>query len=273
MSEARTLEHRGCRLAYGVSGSGAPVVWIQGVGLHGRGWAPQVDALSSRFRCLVFDNRGMAASQPVGDEKLSFELMVSDIVALMDHEGFEKAHLVGHSMGGVLALATALAHRDRVRSLTLMCTFARGADATKPSAPMMWIGMRTMIGTRRMRRLAFLELVMTREMLATRDKDALAAELEPIFGHDLGERPPIVMAQLAAMGAYDATPRLGELASIPTLVMSAKHDVIAPPERGRAMADAIPGARYEEFADAAHGLPISHATRVNELLASHLSRT
>jgi pimeloyl-ACP methyl ester carboxylesterase len=267
---SRTLPHRGCTLAYDVSGSGPPVVWIQGMGLHGRGWAPQVDALSARFTCLTFDNRGMSRSQPVG-ETLSVPLMVSDVIALMDREGFERAHLVGHSMGGLLAVATALEHRARVASLSLLCTFARGADVTRPKGPMLWIGARTMIGTRRMRRLAFLEMVMPPHALEGRDRDALAAELEPIFGHDLGERPPIVMSQLSATGAYDASPRLGELATIPTLVVSARHDLVAPPALGRALAAGIPGARYVEIDEAGHGLPIQLVVRTNALLEEHLA--
>lgn len=267
--ESKTLVHRGCTLAYDVSGAGPPVVWVQGMGLHGRGWAPQVDALETRYRCLTFDNRGMARSQPVG-EQLTVPLMVSDIVALMDREHIEAAHLVGHSMGGLLAIATALEHRARVRSLTLLSTFARGSDASRPRGPMIWIGARTMIGTRRMRRLAFLEMVMPPEVLATRDRDALAAELEPIFGHDLGERPPIVMSQLSATGAYDASPRLGELAGIPTLVATGAQDIVAPPTFGKALADGIPGARWLEIAGAGHGLPIQMVERTNGLVAEHL---
>ncbi|MBN8614110.1 MAG: alpha/beta fold hydrolase [Deltaproteobacteria bacterium] len=267
---SRTLSHRGCELHYEVSGEGTPVVFIQGMGLHGRGWAPQIDALEARFRCLSFDNRGMARSQPVA-ETLTIPLMAADVIALMDREGLTKAHLVGHSMGGLIALATALEHRARVLSLSLLNTFARGSDASRPRGPMIWIGARTMIGTRRMKRLAFLEMVMPAHALEGRDRDALAKELEPIFGHDLGERPPIVMSQLSATGAYDATPRLGELATIRTLVVSATHDVVAPPAFGRAMAQAIPNARYVEIADAAHGWPIQKVDECNSMLAEHFA--
>lgn len=266
----KSLTHRGCTLSYDVSGEGEPVVFIQGMGLHGRGWAPQIDALEASHRCLSFDNRGMAKSQPVG-EALSIPLMASDVIALMDHEGLSRAHLVGHSMGGLIALCVALEHRERVSSLALLNTFARGTDASRPRGPMIWIGARTMIGTRRMKRLAFLEMVMPEHALAGRDRDALAKELEPIFGHDLGERPPIVMSQLSATSAYDASPRLGELGSIRTLVVSAKHDVVAPPAFGRAMAERIPGARYVEIDDAAHGWPIQKADECNRMLAAHFA--
>ncbi len=61
-----TLQHAGCSLAYRVTGDGEPVILIQGVGVHGDGWDPQVQGLKHRYRCLTFDNRGMALSQPAG---------------------------------------------------------------------------------------------------------------------------------------------------------------------------------------------------------------
>ena len=64
MTTESSAEYRGCRLAYRVEGSGPPVVLVQGVGVAGSGWAPQVQALRQRFACLTFDNRGMGASQP-----------------------------------------------------------------------------------------------------------------------------------------------------------------------------------------------------------------
>src|SRR5438045_574008 len=61
-----SLEYRGCRLAYRVTGAGPPLVWIQGVGAQGLAVNPQVDRLKGHFTCLTFDNRGIGASQPSG---------------------------------------------------------------------------------------------------------------------------------------------------------------------------------------------------------------
>ena len=126
------IEHRGCRLAYAVRGDGPPIVFIQGSGPHGDGWLPQVDELASRYRCLSFDNRGMGRSQPLG-VRLTVEQMAEDVQILMDSQGWKSAHLVGHSLGGLVALCVALTARSRVRSLSLLGTFARGADATRLS--------------------------------------------------------------------------------------------------------------------------------------------
>ncbi len=103
--------------------------------------------------------------------------------------------------------------------------FSDGKDATRMSAGMLWTGLRTFIGTRRMRRRAFCEFVLPPSLWG--DKDHWAELLEPLFGHDLADQPPIVMKQLKAMKAYDATPRLAELQDIPTLIVGAKFDRIA----------------------------------------------
>jgi pimeloyl-ACP methyl ester carboxylesterase len=108
-------------------------------------------------------------------------------------------------------------------------------------------------------------------VLTGADPDALAQELAVLFGHDLADQPRVAMRQLRALRAYDATPRLSELAGLPTLVVSGAHDRIAPARVGRALAAAIPCARYVEFPDAAHGLPIQRADAVNALLQEHLA--
>jgi pimeloyl-ACP methyl ester carboxylesterase len=259
--------YRGCNLAYRVEGEGAPVVFIQGVGVHGDGWKPQTDALREHFSCLSFDNRGMGASQPRA-VPLSVAAMAEDTRALLDHLGWPSAHLVGHSLGGVVALDFALTHPRRVRSLALLCTMARGADATRLSRRMLWLGLRSRLGSRRMRREAFLQLVMPADALARADRAALAEELAALFGHDLADQPPVAMAQLGALRRYDATPRLGEI-RVPTLVMSSSHDPIAPPRSGRALAAGISGAEYVEYPGASHGLPIQHAAEVNARLPRH----
>ena len=265
-----SIGHRGCRLSWSVCGKGPPVVLIQGTGLHGAGWLPQVEGLADRYQCLYFDNRGMGRSQPLG-ERITVEQMAEDVQVLMDAQGWTSAHIVGHSLGGLVALCLAISAPSRVRSLSLLCTFARGADATRMTWPMFWQGLRTYIGTRRMRRLAFLEYVMPPHILATEDRDKLAERLPPIFGHDLADQPPVVMKQLAAMRAYDATARLAELAGTPTLVALAGHDRIARPELGRALAAGIPRSRLVEFPDAAHGVCIQSAGEINALLHEHFS--
>jgi pimeloyl-ACP methyl ester carboxylesterase len=264
------LRRADTELYYELTGQGTPVLFIQGVGVHGGGWKPQVDALAQNHQCLTFDNRGMGRSQPMGGP-LSIELMAEDALALMAAVGWDSAHVVGHSMGGLIAQHLALTVPKRVRSLSLLCTIPRGRDATTPTPWIIWVGLRSNVGTKRSRRHAFLEMVMSPMDHAKADLDAVAAQYEPLFGHDLAVQPPVAMKQLSAMGKYDATPRLGEVAGIPTLVVSAAHDRIAPPKSGRALAAGIPGARYVELPAVSHGVPIQYPEKINPLLLQHFA--
>ena len=263
-----THVHNGCRLSYLIRGCGPPAIFIQGVGVHGSAWGPQLDTLAKNYECLAFDNRGLGLSQPQG-APLTIEQMAADTIALMDLHGWPAAHIVGHSMGGLIALELALMARHRARSISLLCSFPRGRDALRISRPMLWTGLRSRIGTRSRRRKAFLEMVLPPSTLASSDRERIALDLAPLFGHDLADQPPVSTKQLAAMVRYDASRRLRELEGVPTLVVSAEHDWIAPPSTGQAMAAAIPGARYVEIPDASHGASIQRAARINALLMEH----
>jgi pimeloyl-ACP methyl ester carboxylesterase len=266
----QSTPHRGCTLSWFAGGDGPPVVMIQGIGIGAAGWRPQMDVLSAHYSCLCFDNRGFGESQPLGGA-LTVELMAEDVLALMDAQGWPSAHVMGHSLGGLVALYVAQKARTRVRSLSLLCTFASGGIPTRLTPWLIMAGLRTRIGTRRMRRRAFLEIVMPPDALAGADTDVLAERLAELFSHDLADQAPVSMRQVGAMGRADATPFLREFASIPTLVVSGAHDRIAPPEGGRALAEGIPGARYVEIPEGSHGVTLQLPDRINALLLGHLN--
>ena len=264
-----TLKRPDSELYYEIEGHGPPVLLIQGVGVVGEGWRPQVDALQQRFQTLIFDNRGIGKSI-LCTGPVSIAAMAEDARALMDVAGWDSAHVVGHSMGGVIAQQLALDCPHRVRSLSLLCTFARGKDAARLTSWVLWMTLRTRVGTRRMRRRAFLEMICPPTALHTADTDALAARFAKLIGRDLADQPPILMKQLMAMGRHDTLSRLGELRDIPTLIVSAEHDRIALPRYGQSLASAIPGARFELLRGASHGVPIHTPERINDHLLRFL---
>lgn len=260
----RVTEHRGCRIAYTVTGSGPAVLFIQGVGVQGDGWRPQTADLATAYTCLSFDNRGMGHSQPPG-APITVAQMADDARVVLEAEQITAAHVVGHSLGGLVALQLALDARPRVRSLALLCTFTGHRTAAPLTARMLWLGLRARVGTRAMRRRGFMQIVLPPG--ATADATALA----DLFGHDLADQPPVASAQLRALRAADLTDRLRELAGVPSLVVAAAHDPIAPPSAGQALRNGIDGARYVEVPDASHGLPITHVVQVNAWLREHFS--
>ncbi len=253
------------------TGKGAPVLLVQGVGMHGSGWLPQIAELSKRYCCVSFDNRGIGRnlSEMSPTIPLTVEQMAEDAFHVMDLAGFRSAHIVGHSLGGLIALFMGQIAPERIKSLALLCTFGNGAAAAPLSRRMIWHGMRSRIGSRASRREGFLGLVLPPPAPGGPEAAKLASELAALFGHDLADTPAIVPHQLDAMRSANAMTRMADLAGIRTLVMSAEHDPIAPPALGRAIAAAIPGAKFIEVPDASHGLPITHAELVNEALEHH----
>lgn len=245
------------------------MLMIQGVGAHGLGRNPQVEIMKKEYACLTFDNRGIGVSQPAA-MPLTVDQMAADTLAIMDHAGWASAHVLGHSLGGLIALQLALVAKSRVRSLSLLCTFAAGAEATRKSPALLWILARIKFGPPWVRREAFLELVLPAGK-AKDYPDDIAERISAVLGHDVADMPPIVTDQLDAMRGHDITFRLHELTGIPTLVISGDKDVIARPSLGRAVAAGIPDSRYIEIPGASHAFPILEPERCAALVLEHLA--
>jgi 3-oxoadipate enol-lactonase len=266
-----TIPTERARIQYWKSGSGPAIILVQGAGVIGEGWRPQIDALRDRYTVLWIDNRGIGQSV-ITSGALRVDDMAADVLAVADVERLQEFHLIGHSLGGLVAQKVALAVRSRVLSLALLCTFLKGSQGAAMSLPMLITALRSRIGTRRMRRNAFVELVMPLPYLESVDRDELCAGLQGLFGRDLADQPAIVMRQVRAMSKFDVSGQLSNLAGIPTMVLSAEHDRIARPAHGRALAAAIPGASFTEVANAGHAVTIQCADQVNAILDRHLRK-
>jgi pimeloyl-ACP methyl ester carboxylesterase len=264
-----TVTHRGCALHYVVRGAqhADTVLLLQGVGAQGEAWRPQAEFLAQRYRTITVDNRGMGRSLPAA-VPISVTQMAEDARLVLDAERVARAHVVGHSLGGPIAMQLAIDAPERVASLALLCTFANGREAAPLTWRIMTLGAGTRIGSRASRRRAFLGLIAPPDRV--REFAAQADALAELFGHDLADQPAIASAQLSAMRASDLRPHLHALGGRPVLVVSAAWDPIAPPALGRALAAAVPGASFREIADASHGWPLTHVAATNQLLASHL---
>lgn len=255
-------------LHYKLQGQGEPVLFIQGCGVAGSGWKPQIDGLAKDFQCLTFDNRGIGRSTTSATD-LTVEQMAADARALLDAMGWESAHVVGHSLGGVIAQQLALDAPQRIKSLSLLCTFSKGSEGVRVTPSVVWMGLRTRIGTRAMRRRAFLHMLFPAEFLGSACPDALAASLASVIGRDLADSPPIMMKQVKALADHDCTAQLHKLSHIPTLVVSAQKDPIALTYFGQLLCLHIRGARYVEIPGASHGVTLQEPQRINALLRNH----
>ena len=255
----------GVRLFWRREGSGEPVLMIMGLGANHRGWARLLPHVAAGHEAIVFDNRGTGSSSRVTGP-LTMDDLVADALAVLDAAGHESAHVIGASMGGMIAQHLALEHRDRVRSLLLCCTSPVGRGGQPPWQLLATNAVRPFVAPERTMWL----LVPTLYARRTREhhRDRIAEDLR----HRLAEpTPPLTTwAQLAAIAAHDTRHQLAELAGLPVTVVHGAEDVLVPPGRGAAIAAAIPGARLETVRPAAHLAAVEQAAAVNALILDHL---
>src|SRR5271168_2047656 len=120
----------GVELAYELRGEGAPLVMIHGAQGDQSMFAGLAEVFAEDYRVLTFDQRGSGLSGKP-DMPYSIAMLADDTAALMDHLGIARAHIIGVSMGGMIAQEFALRHPNKVRSLVLGCTTSGGPKSVR----------------------------------------------------------------------------------------------------------------------------------------------
>ena len=229
------------RIASEERGSGFPVLLIMGLGYGRWAWEPLVDPLAERYRVIWFDNRGIGASdKPAGPYTVA--QLAEDALQVLDEHDVERAHVVGTSLGGMVAQELALDHAERVERLALLCTTAGGADAyPMPEA------------TARL----FAEAASLPPDVALRRfvENAVSARgevVETLVARRLANPPdPAGWQAQAHAGMTYANARAGEIAQ-PTLVLVGDEDNVIDWRNSQALAAAIPNAQLQIFPGAGH---------------------
>ena len=228
------------------TGQGPDVLLIAGLGDPAEAWQAQLDGLADRYRLTAYDNRGTGRT-PLPDGPLSVAGMADDAAAILRALDVPAAHVAGFSGGSAIAQELALRHPERVRSLVLVSTWAR-ADAYLRAVAASWRWMIDAAPSERAFLEAFLVWVYTARAHADGTVDQIVEEMLA-FAHK--PTPEAIQRALDAFLAHDTADRLHSVA-VPALVLAGGQDICTPPRLGRAVADAIPGARFEVLPDEAH---------------------
>jgi pimeloyl-ACP methyl ester carboxylesterase len=238
---------------------GEPVLMIMGLAASSRLWYRLLPWIARRHRAILFDNRGTGRSAAVHG-RLTMSGMAEDAVSVLDAAGADSAHVIGASMGGMIAQHVALDHRERVRSLVLACTTPGGRSGVPPWRLITASALRPLFGSRRTFPLVapLLYASATRAGHADRINEDLERRIED------NTSPLTVYAQMAGIAGHDTRSRLAELDGLPTLVVHGLEDGLIPPERGRELASLIPGSRLALIPACGHLL----ATDAEEATAS-----
>jgi pimeloyl-ACP methyl ester carboxylesterase len=246
---------------------GEPVVMIMGLGASSRLWFRLLPWIGRRHRAIALDNRGTGDSSPVRS-RLTMRSLAEDVVAVLDDAGVDSAHVVGASMGGMIAQHLAIEHRDRVRSLTLACTTAGGRSGAPPWRLLTAAALRPLIGPRRTFPIVAPVLYANATLRGRR-----ARVQEDLEQRNADATSPLtVYAQMGAIGGHDTRLRIGELDGLPTLVLHGLEDSLVPPKRGRELAELIPGAQLVLIPSCGHLLSTDAEEETASAILEHLDR-
>jgi pimeloyl-ACP methyl ester carboxylesterase len=255
------------RLSFDRAGdNGTPVLLVMGFGMPGRAWMSQVPSLAEHHRVVWFDNRGVGESDAPGGLYTMRE-MAGDVIALLDHLEWDSAHVVGASMGGMIAQEVALRHRARVRSMALIATHAGGLKALWPTRRGLGLFLRANSGNGQARIDTLSKLLYTDAFRMSPEIEQLHAEMLANLATPAAARGRI--AQFAAVARHRTASRLGRLADLRTLIIRPEQDLLIRPSESERLKRFMPHADLRSIPNAGHGLIRECADTVNAALLEH----
>ena len=235
----------GVKIYWEEHGSGDPILLIMGLGASLEAWDRIAPLLATRYRTILFDNRGVGRSD-VPPGPYAIPQMADDAAAVLDEAGVASAHVFGASMGGMIAQELALNHPARVRSLILGCTACGGRHVAPASKE---VGA-ALNARKTMTREEAMWLMAPYIFDADTPREQVAEDIAVRLGATVSSDG--YFAQLAGIRAWSGThDRLAGL-TMPVLVVHGETDQLVPPDNGRIIAKAIPGSRLVMLPHASH---------------------
>ena len=278
---ASTTVSTGMTLEYEVHGDGDPLLLVMGLGGQLVAWPSSFIAglVDRGFKVITFDNRDIGlstkidAAPPTKVQSAMFSIsrrfaksayllsdMAKDAVGLLDALNIERAHVVGMSMGGMIAQTMAIEHPSRVCSLTSIMSTTGNPRVGRPKTSVVVRALKLTGGSKETfadRQAALFKLFSGSLYDELEIREVAKLSVERNFTPDGTAR------QMAAiMASPDRTPQLKKL-NVPTLVVHGLEDGLVQPSGGYATTKAIPGARLLAFPDMGHNLP---QARIPEIL-------
>jgi pimeloyl-ACP methyl ester carboxylesterase len=255
-----TIRANGVDLYYEIHGSGDPVLLVHGLGSSTRDWDPQVAALSTKFKVIVFDVRGHGRSDKPR-EQYTVKLFARDTAALVRGLNLGAVHVVGISMGGMIAFQLAVDAPELVRSLVIA--------NSGPAMPVRTFTQRLMIWTRvaivRTQGMRKMGAVLAARLLPKPEHEALrAAFIERWAAND----PGAYLSALKGLVNWSVAEQLSTI-TCPVLVVTADQDY-TPVAFKQAYTRQIKNAELVVIADARHFAPIERPDAFNQALTNFL---
>lgn len=250
---------KGLDLYYEIHGMGFPLVLIRGLGSNADHWYDQIPAFSPYFSVVIFDNRGLGrSSKPEGP--ISILQMAEDTIGLLDELKIPKAHVLGISMGGMIAQEMALHFPTRIAGLILGCTHCGGIKAIRPAEEILRLFYKYLNANSPAFDLDILKCFFADQTI--RHSPQVFQRYQQVSS----KFPPskdILFEQVRAVMNHDTWERLPSIQN-PTLILSGAEDVLVPPENSQILAERIPQAKLKIIEGGGHQFLIEKPAAFNK---------
>ena len=235
----QTTCRTGVTLNYEISGEGDPLLLVMGTSGSIPLWGELLPRLAERHRVIAFDNRGLGGSER-GEGPISVAGLAEDASALLEALDVPRAHVLGWSLGSAIAQEMALAHPEQVASTVMYATWGRcdGFQRSVLTALRLPYAVRDMESA-----LAIAGIAFSPQLLDNPDLEQMMGAMLPAFPQDDAQMQ-VTVEQWDADLVHDTLDRLGGITA-PTLVVVGEQDLLTPTWQSKAVADAVPGARFE----------------------------
>lgn len=243
------VETNGIRMYYEEQGEGDPLLLIMGITARGEAWEAHAELWSESFRCIKPDNRGVGLTdKPAGD--YSSEMMADDYAGLLDELGIESVHVVGCSMGSIIAQQLCLRHPDKVKSVVLMCSWAR-CDRYGRSIFEHMKACKAHLDNKQF--LEWIQLLIFTKPFWDNDEayEGLVTGRDDFDANEVPQPLHGLRGQAAACVNHDVVDRLGEIQA-PCLVIGGRDDAFIPLWMGEEVASGIPSSDSHFYEGAGH---------------------
>lgn len=254
-------------VAYDVTGTGEPVLMINGIGADRSGWGLQVPAVSSRFQTITYDNRDVGETGPGSvPSPYAVRRFADDAAGLLAHLGVSRAHIVGASMGGCIAQEFAASHPNLTASVTIICSWP-SVDPWLDELWEQWEHLFTALGPVEWSRTTWLWVFTHR---AYRDPAFLQGLLDATAANPRKQTLEMYLRQSHAARTFEVLDRLPSIAA-PAHVICGEEDIFTPRRYSQQIAGAIPGATLSVMPGVGHGMFWEATDDFNKLVVDFIA--
>ncbi|MHB1468777.1 MAG: alpha/beta fold hydrolase [Solirubrobacteraceae bacterium] len=246
-------------------GEGPPLLLVMGMSGTKEHWGkPFLDALQADFETIVYDHRGVGRSSRV-ERSFTISDLARDAHALLTALQIERAHVLGISMGGMVAQELVLAEPELPLSLTLGCTYCGGEGSALAGEDVIGFIGQALASRDRERAIRANWEVNVSQRYASNEE---AWQRFHAIGLSSGVAVAVILEQMKAISEHDTSARLSSI-DAPTLVIHGEEDRMLPVKNGRMIGDLIPESHYEELREVGHLFFWERPEHVAELVRAH----